>query len=376
MATPDQVLQQALAWQTQVLNTEPTQQVQPFEAGNLGGNIGLANQGLTTIANALLSPSQRTSAAEQKAYERNQVALNREVEQARLDQGYSREQELLQNQQDFATERDAIAQRGRVDLANLDAELRVAKPNTYTPVKDTDGNVIGSFNVNTGDQKLYDSTATEGDTIINPDTGYDTGFSKVQVQTAQGASDSIQSINPTLELIESFTIDNYMGASGLSSYAPDFAIAGGTDASAKFGQLAGAGFLENIGSFEGKGALSDSEGKAIRQAYSGIFDEDGVKSGISEDEFYNQTQIIRQNLQISKAKSQKIESIGRKLTSKEAKDIADTIKSENPIKTFDQAQADTNAANRPQQPAFEPLGSSTPTGLTSPSGISYSIVGQ
>lgn len=344
--------------------------------------LNSSEHAVTPVANRQLagSPISLISSGLQGIGSRAQAISNRPAEQANLDRAnalrleqqqydrgqaqqafdYAREQDALRNAlqrqelqgtQDYRTQvlegqaadraatagyradvlagnqadRDATQQFRAGQLAQLDGQV----------LTDSRGRPIGTVDRNTG--KFYNLSGVasptlaetgKADRVIDPTTGYDASFTPAQVKAARGAAGNIETADNVLSVIDRIGKSDYknIGSAGFADLAasrisPTF-LPTSLDSKALFDQLGGIGFLENIGSFEGKGALSDAEGRAIRQAYSGIFDENGVKAGLSERELYDQIGTIQQNLQVGRAKAQRIEELGRPLNSKESADIA------------------------------------------------------
>lgn len=331
----------------QLLNAQPQQVVPQPLTGNAQNPIGLISEGLAGSVNALTAPERRR--IEQGNLDAAAALLQEQQNYERGIASQERDDRLAAQQLDEAFRRDQLDATRDYNTRSLDLqEARLKKesrpPMTRQVILNEEGQPVGSMDKSSGyfynvagdrvDDFASVGNVTDGrGNTIDPTTGYDPSWNDEQVEFARGGAQDFETAQGVLDVLDTLGVPDYEAAGGKSTYAPNW-LTGAADGQSKFEQLGGIGFLENISSFEGKGALSDAEGRAIRQAYSGIFDEDGLKTGVSESEVFRATETIRQNMEIASAKAAQIERLGRPLTSQESSRISAAVTEENPIREW------------------------------------------
>lgn len=357
MATPQQIAsnQAAKRLKQQAAQLSSEQFVDAPTKYTASNPIGLISQGLNSLQNTSNNYFNRntnqsnldranTLKADARAYERSvinrkltqadRVAANQEAFRAATLQNQADNLALNQQKQGFDEEyknrtpadkfKTIQGMNGAHRIFNetqgkfIDGTVEQIgnKTGSYAQIKDTNNNVIGSFNNQTGKPEFFDGIAANDS--INSVTGKPKSWGKAQITASQNSLSSYITAGKAINIINNIDEGDIANAAGGSSFGG--AWTSGTRTSVgKFNQLLGAEFLGNVQQLKGLGSLSNAEGSKVTNAANFLVDPETntLRTNLDENRVKMELQRIKSGYQNMQRIAEFTERNGREPTIKQ-----------------------------------------------------------
>lgn len=252
-------------------------------------------------------------------------------------------------------------------MGKIDTNYQGTESNWSTPVKGEDDNLY-AIDRKTGQTKRI-IVGSDGGSV---EAGYPTGFTKKQIEKADGANSSYLAATSIVDTLNGIDFQDVENVGGFSSIAPPLIGGQWTGNSkqsfGKFNQLFGQQFLDGVQDMRGLGSLSNAEGAKVIQASNALVDpETGQMNTRLPEDFIEEKLIeIYQGSITTQAIAKFTQERGREPNANEYDDIKKSVLESNPLPNFGLERGSNTYRNRQTN-------NETPV-LTTTSGYSYRVI--